>query len=53
MFERTITIGSAGKTFSITGWKTGWSIGPAHLLGPLKLLHQNCVFTCPTPLQVR
>ena len=35
MYERTITIGSAGKTFSVTGWKLGWALGPAHLL-------QNC-----------
>ncbi|XP_061539359.1 kynurenine--oxoglutarate transaminase 3-like isoform X2 [Phycodurus eques] len=36
MWERTITIGSAGKTFSITGWKT---------------VMQNTLYTCPTPLQ--
>ncbi|KAI6239321.1 Kynurenine-oxoglutarate transaminase [Aphelenchoides fujianensis] len=51
MYERTITIGSAGKAFSSTGWKTGWAIGPARLLQPLKAIHQNVVFTCPTPLQ--
>ena len=32
MWDRTITIGSAGKTFSVTGWKLGWAIGPKHLL---------------------
>ena len=31
MQERTITIGSAGKTWSVTGWKTGWAIGPESL----------------------
>ncbi|VDK53664.1 unnamed protein product [Anisakis simplex] len=51
MYERTITIGSAGKIFSATGWKLGWSIGPSHLLDPLKAIHQNCVFTCSTPIQ--
>ncbi|CAD5233402.1 unnamed protein product [Bursaphelenchus xylophilus] len=51
MYERTITIGSAGKAFSATGWKLGWSMGPARLLEPLKAIHQNCVFTCPTPTQ--
>src|SRR5690606_17507965 len=30
MWDRTITIGSAGKTFSVTGWKTGWAYGPEH-----------------------
>lgn len=51
MWDRTITIGSAGKTFSVTGWKIGWAYGPQHLMRPLQLLHQNCVYTCPTPLQ--
>jgi len=51
MYERTITIGSAGKAFSVTGWKTGWAIGPANLLQPLKTIHQNCIFTSPTPVQ--
>lgn len=51
MWNRTITIGSAGKTFSVTGWKLGWAYGPSHLMKPLQLLHQNCVYTCPTPIQ--
>lgn len=53
MWERTITVGSAGKTFSVTGWKLGWSIGPEKLMFGPKLVHQNCVYTCPTPVQVR
>ena len=32
MWDRTITIGSAGKTFSVTGWKLGWAYGPEHLI---------------------
>ena len=51
MWDRTITISSAGKTFSATGWKLGWSIGPEHLLKCLMAVHQNCVYTCTTPLQ--
>lgn len=51
MFERTITIGSAGKTFSVTGWKIGWAYGPAELLYNAKIVHQNCVYTCTTPTQ--
>lgn len=51
MWERTITIGSAGKTFSATGWKIGWSYGPANLLRNLQMVHQNSVYTCATPLQ--
>lgn len=51
MRERTITIGSAGKTFSVTGWKTGWAYGPAALMENLQMVHQNSVYTCPTPIQ--
>merc|ERR1711976_386945 len=51
MWDRTVTIGSAGKTFSVTGWKLGWSIGPSHLLHALQTVHQNCCYTCPTPIQ--
>jgi len=51
MYERTITIGSAGKTFSVTGWKLGWAIGPEHLLQNCQVAHQNCVYACPTPIQ--
>uniref|UniRef100_A0A8C5ECF7 Kynurenine--oxoglutarate transaminase 3 n=1 Tax=Gouania willdenowi TaxID=441366 RepID=A0A8C5ECF7_GOUWI len=51
MWERTITIGSAGKTFSVTGWKLGWSIGPQHLIRHLQTVMQNTLYTCPTPLQ--
>ena len=32
MWDRTVTIGSAGKTFSVTGWKLGWAYGPEHLI---------------------
>ncbi|XP_008053254.1 kynurenine--oxoglutarate transaminase 3 isoform X2 [Carlito syrichta] len=51
MWERTVTIGSAGKTFSVTGWKLGWSIGPNHLIKHLQTVQQNTVYTCATPLQ--
>ena len=51
MYERTITIGSAGKTFSVTGWKIGWAYGPANLLYNLQIVHQNCLYTCSTPIQ--
>lgn len=51
MWDRTITIGSAGKTFSVTGWKIGWAYGPSNLLFNAKVVHQNCVYTCSTPIQ--
>lgn len=51
MWERTITIGSAGKTFSVTGWKAGWAYGPSNLMKNLQIVHQNCVYCCATPIQ--
>ncbi|XP_067845995.1 kynurenine--oxoglutarate transaminase 3-like isoform X2 [Heptranchias perlo] len=51
MWARTITIGSAGKTFSVTGWKLGWSIGPEHLIKHLQTVQQNTIYTCCTPVQ--
>lgn len=51
MWERTITVGSAGKTFTVTGWKIGWAYGPAHLIKNLQVVHMSCVYACSTPLQ--
>ncbi|KAM9206300.1 kynurenine--oxoglutarate transaminase 1 isoform 8-T12 [Dugong dugon] len=51
MWERTLTIGSAGKTFSATGWKVGWVLGPDQLMKHLRTVHQNSVFHCPTQAQ--
>jgi len=51
MWDRTLTVGSAGKTFSCTGWKLGWSFGPANLMTCLQTVHQNTIYTCPTPIQ--
>uniref|UniRef100_A0A8C9WLN5 Kynurenine--oxoglutarate transaminase 3 n=1 Tax=Scleropages formosus TaxID=113540 RepID=A0A8C9WLN5_SCLFO len=51
MWERTITIGSAGKSFSATGWKVGWAMGSGHILKHLKTVHQNSVYLCATAAQ--
>ncbi|KAG5872517.1 hypothetical protein JTB14_026883 [Gonioctena quinquepunctata] len=51
MWDRTITIGSAGKTFSITGWKTGWAYCPENLMVNLQMVHQNATYTGITPIQ--
>ncbi len=40
MWERTLTIGSAGKTFSSTGLKLGWTIGPENLIRSCQIVHQ-------------
>jgi N-succinyldiaminopimelate aminotransferase len=52
MAERTLTLGGAGKTFSCTGWRIGWAIGPAPLQEALSRLRQFTVFSSATPLQV-
>ncbi|TGZ61376.1 hypothetical protein CRM22_008019 [Opisthorchis felineus] len=51
MWSRTLTIGSAGKTFSVTGWKLGWTVGPEKFIHGMQLHQQNTVYTCPTPTQ--
>lgn len=51
MWERTITIGSAGKTFSMTGWKLGWAYGPANFIENMCVVHQNAIYTCATTVQ--
>lgn len=51
MAERCLRIGSAGKTFSVTGWKVGYTSGPAELVAAAARCHQNLVFTTPPALQ--
>ena len=51
MAERTITVSSVGKTFSVTGWKIGWATGPAELIGRLRAVKQFLTFAGGTPLQ--
>jgi len=51
MWDRTLTLSSLGKTFSLTGWKLGWGIGPAELTSGLRSAHQFLTFTTPTPVQ--
>lgn len=51
MRERTITVSSGGKLFSLTGWRVAWACGPAALVGPLGRAHTHLTFSAPTPLQ--
>ena len=51
MFERTLTISSVGKTFSLTGWKTGWVSGPAHLVDAVAAVKQFLTFVGVTHVQ--
>jgi aspartate/methionine/tyrosine aminotransferase len=52
MAERCVRIGSAGKMFSLTGWKVGWVTGPAKLVEVVTKAHQFITFTTPTALQL-
>ncbi len=52
MRERTLTLSSAGKTFSLTGWKIGWGTGPRALVSAMQSAHQFLTFAVATPLQV-
>jgi N-succinyldiaminopimelate aminotransferase len=51
MWERTLTLNSTGKTFSMTGWKIGYSVGPAPLNNALRAVHQFVTFATSTPFQ--
>jgi len=51
MWDRTLTINSTGKTFSMTGWKIGYTIGPAELNAGIRATHQFSTFATATPFQ--
>ena len=51
MAERTIKIGSAGKIFSLTGWKVGWMVAPPELAGVIAKAHQFLTFSTAPNLQ--
>jgi N-succinyldiaminopimelate aminotransferase len=51
MAERTLTISSAGKTFSVTGWKVGWVHGPRELVDAVRAVKQFLTFVASGPFQ--
>jgi aspartate/methionine/tyrosine aminotransferase len=51
MWERTLTINSFGKLFSMTGWKIGFAVGPASLNAAVRAVHQFVTFASATPFQ--
>ncbi|KAF8623427.1 hypothetical protein AX15_006369 [Amanita polypyramis BW_CC] len=51
MWERTVTVGSAGKAFAATGWRVGWLIGPPSIIKPTLAATTRIVFCTNSPLQ--
>jgi N-succinyldiaminopimelate aminotransferase len=51
MAERTVTIGSGGKIFRVTGWKVGWATGPAALIAAVRTAKQFLTFVSAGPFQ--
>jgi N-succinyldiaminopimelate aminotransferase len=51
MFDRTITIGSGGKSFSFTGWKVGWASGPQRLISAVRVARQHLSYVSGGPFQ--
>jgi len=49
--SRSFVIGSFGKTFHATGWKTGFVLAPAELMAEFRKAHQFVVFASNTPVQ--
>src|SRR5580700_7624186 len=52
MAERVVRVGSAGKMFSLTGWKIGWVTGAAQLIDVIAKAHQFITFTTSPALQL-
>ena len=51
MRDQTITINSISKTYSLTGWRVGWAIAPAHLTASIRKVHDFLTVGSPHPLQ--
>jgi len=51
MRERTVTVGSGGKTFSFTGWKVGWGSGPGDLISAVRTVRQHLSYVSSGPFQ--
>lgn len=51
MFERTVTVGSGGKSFSFTGWKVGWATGPEDLIAAVRVVRQHLSYVSGGPFQ--
>ncbi len=49
--DRTVTIGSFSKTYSVTGWRVGYALADAALTGPIRKMHDFLTVGAPAPLQ--
>jgi aspartate/methionine/tyrosine aminotransferase len=50
--ERSIVVGSFGKSFHVTGWRVGYCLAPAVLMGEIRKLHQFAMYCADTPMQI-
>ena len=51
MADRTVTINSLSKTYSVTGWRVGWAISPSSLTGAIRKVHDFLTVGAAAPLQ--
>lgn len=51
MADRTVTLSSLGKSFSLTGWKVGWAVASEELSAAVRAAHQFLTFSTSTPFQ--
>ena len=51
MKDRTITINSASKSYSVTGWRVGWAVAPPHITNAIRKVHDFLTVGAPAPLQ--
>lgn len=51
MAERTVTVNSVSKTYSVTGWRVGWAIAPPPITARIRKVHDFLTVGAPTPLQ--
>jgi aminotransferase len=51
MRERTVTINGLSKTYSVTGWRVGWTIAPPHITDAIRKVHDFLTVGAPAPLQ--
>ncbi|MGH9499134.1 MAG: pyridoxal phosphate-dependent aminotransferase [Terriglobales bacterium] len=51
MRERTVTINGLSKSYSVTGWRVGWAVGPPEITGAIRKVHDFLTVGAPAPLQ--